>query len=424
LGAPNNIPSWVEQCVLKIPVANGEELLDVNIEAFASGLSREAIAALDRGEFSIAINMFTTLLSITPNAPTVFYNLACSHARAGSTDEALQALQQAISVGFSDFAHMQADPDLQSVRGCEVYQQMLLSQTDSSSSCESSSSSGSTSSSSSSQPSLKCPAGHDLVVTPNPRLPSGRPYFRSQYVCDGCSACLMAYNHPVSHCQRCEFDLCPSCAAVTVIAVSTPHHPSPSTSTPASPHEDACASSSTQTFDDQVSSSTQTPDDQVIIVPSPVEAPVADAVTDDLVDYSPQMETVIGEVVACEVVACVDGNSVDVDVTLDEPPVDDASNDLDVAVVSVECECPPPIVATPDVDVVAVMNEEPAVPSTVAEPEATVPATSDLVLEERHQVAIAQLVTMGFNLDDRLLAAVQQFDGNLPAVIDAMIGFE
>ncbi|GIW73036.1 MAG: hypothetical protein KatS3mg102_2578 [Planctomycetota bacterium] len=56
------------------------------------------------------------LVRLTPQEPVVHYNLACSLALLGRTEQALQALARAIALGYRDADHMIADPDLASLR--------------------------------------------------------------------------------------------------------------------------------------------------------------------------------------------------------------------------------------------------------------------------------------------------------------------
>jgi Flp pilus assembly protein TadD len=56
------------------------------------------------------------LVRRAPNDPTVRYNLACSLALLGRTEEALDALEKAVALGYEDPEHLMADEDLASLR--------------------------------------------------------------------------------------------------------------------------------------------------------------------------------------------------------------------------------------------------------------------------------------------------------------------
>lgn len=55
------------------------------------------------------------------------YNIGCYHALRGEADEAFSHLQTSIDLGFNDIGHLEADPDLDSLRHDLRYEQMLQS---------------------------------------------------------------------------------------------------------------------------------------------------------------------------------------------------------------------------------------------------------------------------------------------------------
>lgn len=63
-----------------------------------------------------ALQVDLKLAELMPTSPLVFYNLACSYALTGQVTESLNALRQAMAVGFSDFDHLEQDNDLEAVR--------------------------------------------------------------------------------------------------------------------------------------------------------------------------------------------------------------------------------------------------------------------------------------------------------------------
>ncbi len=64
-----------------------------------------------------AVEIDQRLVQLIPVDILARYNLACSLARLGCADEAIEALVIAIRLGYDDFAHMEVDPDLESLRG-------------------------------------------------------------------------------------------------------------------------------------------------------------------------------------------------------------------------------------------------------------------------------------------------------------------
>jgi hypothetical protein len=65
------------------------------------------------------------MVDLLPDDFLARYNLACSLARAGSADEAIDSLSRAILLGYDDIAHMEADPDLESLRHHPDFQALL-----------------------------------------------------------------------------------------------------------------------------------------------------------------------------------------------------------------------------------------------------------------------------------------------------------
>jgi len=57
------------------------------------------------------------VVALKPTCPTSFYNLACSLCLHGESQAALEALQKAIALGYSDFKWMRKDPDLKALQG-------------------------------------------------------------------------------------------------------------------------------------------------------------------------------------------------------------------------------------------------------------------------------------------------------------------
>lgn len=60
-----------------------------------------------------------------PEDPTVRYNLACSLALLGRSQEALDELERAIGLGYEDPEHLLADEDLASLRGEERFREIV-----------------------------------------------------------------------------------------------------------------------------------------------------------------------------------------------------------------------------------------------------------------------------------------------------------
>ena len=78
-----------------------------------------------KGLVDRAVELDRRLVELLPNDFLARYNLACSLARAGRSDEAIDSLSRAILLGYDDLAHMEADPDLESLRNHPDFQALL-----------------------------------------------------------------------------------------------------------------------------------------------------------------------------------------------------------------------------------------------------------------------------------------------------------
>ena len=64
------------------------------------------------GQIDLGLKMDRKLARLSPEDPTVHYNLACSLALKGRKADALKVLRTAISCGYEDYVWMCNDPDL------------------------------------------------------------------------------------------------------------------------------------------------------------------------------------------------------------------------------------------------------------------------------------------------------------------------
>ena len=81
-----------------------------------------------KGLFRRAVELDRRLVTLLPDDFLARYNLACSLARAGRRDEAIDSLSRAILLGYDDIAHMESDPDLESLRDHPDFQALLGSE--------------------------------------------------------------------------------------------------------------------------------------------------------------------------------------------------------------------------------------------------------------------------------------------------------
>jgi tetratricopeptide (TPR) repeat protein len=109
--------------------------LDFDIDFFERLLSRNGdslevlrlLAELvsKKGLVDRAAELDAKVVELLPDDCLARYNLACSLARAGRPDEAIDSLSKAILLGYDDLAHMDVDPDLDSLRDLPEYRALL-----------------------------------------------------------------------------------------------------------------------------------------------------------------------------------------------------------------------------------------------------------------------------------------------------------
>lgn len=79
------------------------------------------------GRYQDGLEVDHKLVAFAPEDPTIRYNLACSLALLGRKDEALETLEIAIQLGYSDFEFMVADEDLSDLRDDPRFQSLVAS---------------------------------------------------------------------------------------------------------------------------------------------------------------------------------------------------------------------------------------------------------------------------------------------------------
>jgi tetratricopeptide (TPR) repeat protein len=113
----------------------GFKQLDFDIDFFERLLARsprsvEVLRVLaelvsQKGLVERALELDRRLVEAMPHDFLARYNLACSLARAGLPDEAIASLTRAILLGYDDIAHLETDPDLESLRDHPDFQELL-----------------------------------------------------------------------------------------------------------------------------------------------------------------------------------------------------------------------------------------------------------------------------------------------------------
>ena len=72
-----------------------------------------------------AIEVYQEVLALSPEDASALYNTACGYALLGARAEAVVFLERAVAAGFTDFAHIRADTDLDSIRAEPGYLRLL-----------------------------------------------------------------------------------------------------------------------------------------------------------------------------------------------------------------------------------------------------------------------------------------------------------
>lgn len=77
------------------------------------------------GRIADGLKMDRKLVRLLPANATAHYNLACSLALLKRRTDALRALKQAVSLGYTDFDWMTQDPDLEDLKNHPEFLQLL-----------------------------------------------------------------------------------------------------------------------------------------------------------------------------------------------------------------------------------------------------------------------------------------------------------
>ena len=92
---------------------------------FIDALAPLAEAYTQKGLHDKALQIDKRLAKLRPEDPVVHYNLACSFALVSKNQDALQTLERAIQLGYSDFEHLRKDPDFKNLHNDPKFQSLL-----------------------------------------------------------------------------------------------------------------------------------------------------------------------------------------------------------------------------------------------------------------------------------------------------------
>jgi tetratricopeptide (TPR) repeat protein len=115
----------------RLNVSEREMLIDLCERAVAAHPTHlDALKALGdaytkAGRYVEGLKIDKRLVALLPNDASVHYNLACSYALLNLKDQAFEALDRAMALGYDDFEHLVSDEDLKNVRDDPRFRQWL-----------------------------------------------------------------------------------------------------------------------------------------------------------------------------------------------------------------------------------------------------------------------------------------------------------
>jgi tetratricopeptide (TPR) repeat protein len=92
---------------------------------FADVLRAQACNLTMKGRLQEGLAVDEKLVAVCPTDPTAHYNLACRYALLKQRDKAITTLRKAVELGYRDFAFMQEDQDLDSIRKDPRFRKLL-----------------------------------------------------------------------------------------------------------------------------------------------------------------------------------------------------------------------------------------------------------------------------------------------------------
>ena len=112
--------------LLEFEISFYERLLKQH-PAFVDALVALGESYTRRGWYEKGLQVDQQLTQLRPNQPVVWYNYACSLSLLKRSDESIDALRQAIVLGYDDFDYLSRDPDLAPLRQMPKFRRMLES---------------------------------------------------------------------------------------------------------------------------------------------------------------------------------------------------------------------------------------------------------------------------------------------------------
>jgi tetratricopeptide (TPR) repeat protein len=78
-----------------------------------------------KGMYARAVEDYKKAIQLYPDNADPYYNMACLHSIRNNSAEACKWLQRAVGKGFSDWAHIRKDKDLEKIRNRSCYSEIM-----------------------------------------------------------------------------------------------------------------------------------------------------------------------------------------------------------------------------------------------------------------------------------------------------------
>jgi hypothetical protein len=108
------------------PAPSPELLKRAKVQEF----TRRALDCFRKKDYAAAEGILIEALVIDPDNATNVYNMACIKALTNRPDQAMAYLERAVNDGFTDFLHIERDPDLAAVRTLPKYKALVAAKDD------------------------------------------------------------------------------------------------------------------------------------------------------------------------------------------------------------------------------------------------------------------------------------------------------
>jgi tetratricopeptide (TPR) repeat protein len=92
--------------------------------AFMPAINNLALAYMSQQEYDKALPLYMQLIQLQPDNYIAYYNMACLHAKQEQIEESIDWLKQAVDRGFSDWAFLKDDNDLENIRETEYFKEL------------------------------------------------------------------------------------------------------------------------------------------------------------------------------------------------------------------------------------------------------------------------------------------------------------